>query len=44
VRMKEHLRMAYEVYRQAIPKKVVKRILQEPSEEGSMDGSYSGTT
>ena len=42
--MKEHLRMAYEVYRQAIPKKVADRILQEPSKEGSMDGSYSGIT
>jgi GntR family transcriptional repressor for pyruvate dehydrogenase complex len=44
VRMKEHLRMAYEVYRRAIPKEVVEGIIQEPSEEGTMDGSYSETT
>ena len=42
-RMKEHLRMAYEVYRQAIPKKVVESILQEPSEKSSVDGLYPGT-
>jgi GntR family transcriptional repressor for pyruvate dehydrogenase complex len=43
IRMKEHLRTAYEVYRQAIPRKVVEQVLEESSENGSTYGSYSGT-
>lgn len=33
MRMKEHLQMAYEVYRQAVPRTVVDRITLEPSSE-----------
>jgi GntR family transcriptional regulator, transcriptional repressor for pyruvate dehydrogenase complex len=43
IRMKEHLRMAHEIYRQAIPRKVVEQKLEESSGDGSADGSYSGT-
>jgi GntR family transcriptional regulator, transcriptional repressor for pyruvate dehydrogenase complex len=41
MRMKEHLQMAYEVYRQAIPKRMVDRIIEESSSEGAKDGSHS---
>jgi GntR family transcriptional regulator, transcriptional repressor for pyruvate dehydrogenase complex len=37
MRMKEHLQMAYEVYRQAVPKTMVDRITSEPSEDSSED-------
>ena len=40
MRMKEHLRMAYEVYRQAIPRKAVDRLLEEGD---TRDNSYSET-
>jgi GntR family transcriptional regulator, transcriptional repressor for pyruvate dehydrogenase complex len=43
MRMKEHLQMAYEVYRQAIPRRAVERVCEEPSSDGFKDGSYSGT-
>jgi GntR family transcriptional repressor for pyruvate dehydrogenase complex len=42
MRIKEHLQMAYEVYRQAIPKRVVDRITEEPSEDDSKDSLHSG--
>jgi DNA-binding FadR family transcriptional regulator len=41
MRMKEHLQMAYEVYRQAIPKRMGDRIIEESSSEGAKDGSHS---
>jgi GntR family transcriptional repressor for pyruvate dehydrogenase complex len=41
MRMKEHLQMAYEVYRQAIPKRMGDRIIEESSSDGSKDGSHS---
>ncbi len=37
MRMKEHLQMAYEVYRQAVPKTMVDRITSEPSSDISED-------
>ena len=37
MRMKEHLQMAYEVYRQAVPKTMVDRITSEPSSDVSGD-------
>jgi DNA-binding FadR family transcriptional regulator len=37
MRMKEHLQMAYEVYRQAVPKTTVDRIASETSSEVSED-------
>jgi GntR family transcriptional repressor for pyruvate dehydrogenase complex len=43
MRMKEHLQMAYEVYRQAIPRRAVERVFEEPASDGFKDGSYSGT-
>jgi GntR family transcriptional repressor for pyruvate dehydrogenase complex len=39
MRMKEHLQMAYEVYRQAVPKRMVDQIFEEPFSEGSKAGS-----
>lgn len=41
IRMKEHLQMVYEVYWQAIPKRV-DRLFQEPSWDCFKDGSHSG--
>ena len=38
-RMKEHLQMAYEVYRQAVPKRMVDQIFEEPFSDGSKAGS-----
>jgi GntR family transcriptional repressor for pyruvate dehydrogenase complex len=43
IRMKEHLQMAYEVYRQAVPSKVSERIFEAPSSDDLKDNSYSGT-
>ena len=43
-RMKEHLQIAYEVYRQAVPSRAEDQILEEPSSESSKDGSLSGTS
>jgi GntR family transcriptional repressor for pyruvate dehydrogenase complex len=43
-RMEEHLQMAYEVYRQAVPKKAEDQISEEPSSESAKDGSLSGTS
>jgi GntR family transcriptional repressor for pyruvate dehydrogenase complex len=43
MRMKEHLQMAYEVYRQAVPKTVVDRV-ERPSSDGSEDGSHAGAS
>jgi GntR family transcriptional regulator, transcriptional repressor for pyruvate dehydrogenase complex len=40
-RMKEHLQMSYEVYRQAIPRKAMERFLEE---DAYRDNSYSGTS
>src|SRR5215217_3090465 len=37
MRMKEHLQMAYEVYRQAVPKTMVGRITSETSSDASED-------
>jgi GntR family transcriptional regulator, transcriptional repressor for pyruvate dehydrogenase complex len=42
MRMKEHLQMAYEIYRQAVPKKVVDRITSESSKDSSLSGAYQG--
>jgi GntR family transcriptional regulator, transcriptional repressor for pyruvate dehydrogenase complex len=39
MRMKEHLQMAYEVYRQAVPKRMVDQIFEEPFSDGSKAGS-----
>ncbi len=39
MRMKEHLHMAYEVYRQAVPKRMVDQIFEEPFSGGSKAGS-----
>jgi GntR family transcriptional regulator, transcriptional repressor for pyruvate dehydrogenase complex len=43
-RMKKHLQMAYQVYRQAVPKKAVERMLEEPSSDSLRDASLSGTS
>jgi len=43
IQMKEHLQMAYEVYRQAVPREVAGRIFEAPSSDDLKDGSYSGT-
>ncbi len=40
MRMKEHLQMAYEVYRQAVPKRMVDQIFEEPFSDGSKAGSH----
>jgi GntR family transcriptional repressor for pyruvate dehydrogenase complex len=39
MRMKEHLQMAYEVYRQAVPKRMMDQIFEEPFSDGSKAGS-----
>ncbi len=43
MRMKEHLQMAYAVYRRAVPRTLGGRIASEPSEDSSNDGSHPGT-
>jgi GntR family transcriptional regulator, transcriptional repressor for pyruvate dehydrogenase complex len=43
-RMKEHLQIAYEVYRQAVPKKAVDQMSEEPSSDSLRDASLSGTS
>ncbi len=40
MRMKEHLQTAYEVYRQAVPKRMVDQIFEEPFSDGSKAGSH----
>jgi GntR family transcriptional regulator, transcriptional repressor for pyruvate dehydrogenase complex len=40
MRMKEHLQMAYEVYRQAVPKRMMDQIFEEPFSDGSKAGSH----
>jgi GntR family transcriptional repressor for pyruvate dehydrogenase complex len=42
MRMKDHLQMAYEIYRRAVPKKAVDRISEEPSSDSSKNRSLSG--
>ncbi len=44
VRMKEHLQTAYEVYRQAIPKRMVDRIFEESSSDDSKNIPHSGAS
>jgi hypothetical protein len=36
--------MAYEVYRQAVPKKAVDQMSEEPSSDSLRDASLSGTS
>jgi DNA-binding GntR family transcriptional regulator len=43
-RMKEHLQMAYQIYRQAVPRKAVDRMSEEPSSDSLRDASLSGTS
>jgi GntR family transcriptional repressor for pyruvate dehydrogenase complex len=42
MRMKDHLQMAYEIYRRAVRKKAVDRISEEPSSDSSKNRSLSG--
>jgi GntR family transcriptional repressor for pyruvate dehydrogenase complex len=42
-RMKEHLQMAYEVYREAVPKRVADRIPEESPEDVPKEDAHSGT-
>jgi GntR family transcriptional repressor for pyruvate dehydrogenase complex len=43
MRMKEHLQMAYEIYRHAVPKKAEGRITSESSKDSSLSGGPKGS-
>jgi GntR family transcriptional repressor for pyruvate dehydrogenase complex len=43
-RMKEHLQMAYQVYRQAVTRKAVDWMAEEPTSDSLRDASLSGTS
>jgi DNA-binding GntR family transcriptional regulator len=43
-RMKEHLQMAYQVYRQAVTRKAVDWMSEEPTSDSLRDASLSGTS